>query len=509
MHPIKQTASGYIYEQGSNLGIPSVMVSNQRQVVLTDENGYYELPLEEDCSIIVTKPAAYTFPVNEYQQPQFYYLYRPNGSPEPERLSPYPAIDPTGEVPNPLNFYLIKTEPKAEFTAVLMGDIQPETSKEVEYFRRLAVPALQQEQADFMIPLGDLAWDELEVHPEVQAAIGEIGKPWHVVMGNHDINIRATQNRFARESFQYFFGPTYYSFDYGQVHFVVLDDVDYSGWNLKRDEQGITEGRLDVRQLEWLANDLALVPQDKLVFILSHIPIYTKTAAHNPYRNIMNRRDLFALLKNRPYLFAASAHTHTIEQVDLKEGGWEQRDVPFPELISGAICGAWWQGPLEEDGLPVRMAMDGAPNGYFVFRFSGTSVKYQFKALGVPESKSRYILRFPRNVGLSAGELVVNAFATPPDARIEVSWNGGNFVPLKQFEGTDAYVTDFLTTHRDKYDIWMGAKVNLHLWKGELPKGLGDGKHQLEVRIVEKNGEQYGGVHFLEVNTLAKTKIKG
>ena len=62
MHPIKQTASGYVYEQGSTRGIPGVMVSNQRQVVLTDENGYYELPLEEDCSIIVTKPAAYNFP---------------------------------------------------------------------------------------------------------------------------------------------------------------------------------------------------------------------------------------------------------------------------------------------------------------------------------------------------------------------------------------------------------------------------------------------------------------
>ena len=81
--------------------------------------------------------------------------------------------------------------------------------------------------------------------------------------------------------------------------------------------------------------------------------------------------------------------------------------------------------------------------------------------------------------------------------------------PIPRRAGTVDGIASFLTTHRDKYDIWMGAKVNLHLWKGELPKGLGDGKHQLEVRIVEKNGEQYGGVHFLEVNTLAKTKIKG
>ena len=509
MHPIKQTASGYVYEQGTTQGVSGVMVSNQQQCVLTDENGYYTLPIEEDCCIFISKPAGYLLPVNEFQQPQFYYLHRPKGSPNVEELVPYPAIPPSGDVPNPLNFYLIKTQIDPEFTAILMGDIQPETSKEVDYFRRLAIPTLQQEQADLMIPLGDLAWDELEVHPEVRGALGEIGKPWYVVMGNHDINIRATQNRFARESFQYIFGPTYYSFDYGEVHFVVLDDVDYSGWNTKRDEQGITEGRLDARQLQWLANDLALVPKDKLVFLLSHIPIFTKTAAQNPYRNIMNRRDLYALLKKRPHLFAASAHTHTIEHVELSDGGgWEKWNGQFPELIAGAVCGAWWQGPLEEDGLPVSMAMDGAPNGYFVFKFSGTKFSYKFKPLGVPESRSRYVLRFPKVKAPAPAQLILNVFAALPDSVVEVRWDGGDFQTMTQFEGIDPYVDDFLNQHLGTYRVWMAAKVNRHLWKVELPKGLTNGKHKVEVRIAEKNGEQYGGIHFLEVNAIAKEKFK-
>lgn len=506
MHPTQQLARGYVYLQDSTQGIPGVMVSNQRQVVLTDENGYYELPLEEDCSVFITKPAAYSLPLNEFNQPQFYYHYRPNGSPQPEYLVPYPAIESTGVLPDLLNFYLIKSELQEEFTAVLMGDVQPETTKEIDYFRRLAIPALQKEAPDLIIPLGDLAWDELEVHPEVREAMGSIGKPWHVVMGNHDINIKALQNRYARESFQYFFGPTYYSFDYGQVHFVVLDDVDYFGWDTKRDEQGITEGRLDARQLEWVANDVAQVPAEKLVFLLSHIPIFTKTAAHNPYRNIMNRRELFAALKKRSKLFAVAAHTHTIEHVDLSEGGWEQRQTPFHALIAGATCGAWWQGPLEKDDLPVRMAMDGAPNGYFVFKFSGTEFQYHFKALGVTGNKAHYALRFPKNLGFSARELVVNVFAAPPDTQVEVSWDGGAFTKLQQFEGTDGYVEDYLNTHRDKYYAWMGAKVNRHLWKTTLPKGLTAGRHQVEVRITERNREMYGGVHELEISTAVKTR---
>ena len=47
----------------------------------------------------------------------------------------------------------------------------------------------------------------------------------------------------------------------------------------------------------------------------------------------------------------------------------------------------------------------------------------------------------------------------------------------------------------------MAAKVNRHLWKGFLPKGLENGMHQIEVHITDKNGEQYGGMHTLDVQT--------
>ena len=156
----------------------------------------------------------------------------------------------------------------------------------------------------------------------------------------------------------------------------------------------------------------------------------------------------------------------------------------------------------------MRMAMDGAPNGYFVFKFSGTKFSYAFKPLGVPENRSRYVLRFPKVKPPAHGQLIINVFAAPPDATVEVRWVEGDFQATTQFEGTDPYVDDFLNQHHETYRIWMAAKVNRHLWKAELPKGLTNGKHQVEVRIVEKNGEQYGGVHFLEVNTIAKEKYK-
>jgi len=58
------------------------------------------------------------------------------------------------------------------------------------------------------------------------------------------------------DTFIRYFGPSYYSFNYGRIYFVVLDDIGYSGWDAAQTVKGETVGYIDERQLEWLANDL-------------------------------------------------------------------------------------------------------------------------------------------------------------------------------------------------------------------------------------------------------------
>ena len=74
-------------------GLPNVRVSNGTKVVLTDENGRYELSIGEEAVLFITKPKNYATPVNAHMLPQFYYIHQPNGSPEGLR---YQGIDPTG-----------------------------------------------------------------------------------------------------------------------------------------------------------------------------------------------------------------------------------------------------------------------------------------------------------------------------------------------------------------------------------------------------------------------------
>ena len=116
-----KTVAGYVYHDIDNNGVfdkknekglPSIAVSNGRDVVLTDKNGRYELPLYGDCEIFVIKPTGYAAPVNSYGIPQTYYVYRPAGSSADMK---YKGIAPTGKLPREVNFPLYPSQEPEEF----------------------------------------------------------------------------------------------------------------------------------------------------------------------------------------------------------------------------------------------------------------------------------------------------------------------------------------------------------------------------------------------------------
>ena len=47
------------------------------------------------------------------------------------------------------------------------------------------------------------------------------------MIGNHDLNFEAKLDEHSDETFERIYGPAYYSYDYGKVHFIVLDNVDW------------------------------------------------------------------------------------------------------------------------------------------------------------------------------------------------------------------------------------------------------------------------------------------
>ena len=208
--------------------------------------------------------------------PQFYYIHRPNGSPEGLRFA---GIDPTGPLPEIVDFPLLKQSEPERFEVVLFADPQPQSSVELDYVRDDVIAELIGTSARFGMTLGDIMFDDLSLFPRYISIVGQIGIPWYNVPGNHELNFEAEDDRHSLETFKRYFGPPYYSFEVGDAVFYVLDNIEYrgSGQSDPGDYRGNGgyEARIGRRQLRWLERDLAHVPQEKLIFLAMHAPLRT------------------------------------------------------------------------------------------------------------------------------------------------------------------------------------------------------------------------------------------
>ncbi|MCP4313734.1 MAG: metallophosphoesterase, partial [Bacteroidetes bacterium] len=350
-------------------GIADVVVSNQLEAVKTDSRGRYSLPATDRTIIFVSKPSAFTVPLDENNLPQFYYIHQPGGS--PEGLD-YTGISPTGDLPESLDFALISSEQKDEFNVIVTGDPQPYTAEQVNYYLNDIVTEMLSYDADFYLALGDLVDDDLNLYDQLNEGVRHLELPAYNVIGNHDMNLKAKSNSFKAETFRTVFGPDYYSFNKGQVHFLVLNSIQYEGWNKKEDTQGRYFGGFDYKQLEWMANDLKFVPDDHLLVLITHIPILDGPMKKETIEKV------FDILKNRKHLLALAGHQHKIVNGNYGEKEHWTQPVHFPYLVAGAACGSWWSKVKDERGIPLAVAQDGTPNGFFVFNFKDNTYSFKF-----------------------------------------------------------------------------------------------------------------------------------
>lgn len=79
----QEKVQGYVYldtnknqqMDGSEKGIPDIMVSNGEEVIATDTNGYWQLPLSEGEGVFVIKPSGYRTATDNYHLPQYYFIF--------------------------------------------------------------------------------------------------------------------------------------------------------------------------------------------------------------------------------------------------------------------------------------------------------------------------------------------------------------------------------------------------------------------------------------------------
>lgn len=377
-------------------GLKNVMVSNGIDVVLTDRSGKYRLPAYKGMSVMITKPSGYDVPVDNNNIPQFFYHHLPEGSPELR----FGGLQPTGPLPDKINFPLAKGKVKNTFKMIIIGDTQPYSNNEIGYVRdTLAkdLASMDLEQVEGLIVEGDVMGDDLDLFPRFKEIMSIANAPQYYVAGNHDLDFDAENDMHSFDTFKREWGPAYYSMDIGQVHFVTLDNVEYpcanyDGFHEFCDNSTNYNGYISKQQLAWLKKDLALVPKDKLVVLSMHIPLVSFVDATSNKHQTDNAGSLYRLLAGRKAL-ALSGHTHTLEHFEPGEGarpdveGVDIPQSPFPQIITGAGSGSWWSGDFDEDGIPMSFQRLGGKRGFMIFEFDGNSYMDNFKATGESPQK--------------------------------------------------------------------------------------------------------------------------
>ena len=310
-------------QDGGERGIAGVAVSNQDAVVTTDAAGAFRLPGAGTGVVFVSTPNAYR------------------------------AVGPfwrAADAARPLAFGLTRDAARSELTFIHASDthISPASLARTERLRAMVdsiAPGL-------VLITGDLVRDALRV-PEAEAVSyyelfakerSAFRTPVFTVPGNHEnfgierdtSHVPATHPLYGRGMYHHYFGPDYYSFTRGGVHFVGLNTVDI-------DDQRYY-GHVDSLQLAWLERDLALVPANTPIVTFDHIPFFTTIEMLNGYNDqppaaslitvkgktayrhtVSNAGDVLAILRRHRHVLALGGHMHATERIQYEMAGVQTR----------------------------------------------------------------------------------------------------------------------------------------------------------------------------------------
>lgn len=518
----QQLAKGHVFNDlnenrvmdESEKGIPGVAVSNGVDIVQTNSEGYYELPVSDDAIIFVIKPRDWMTPVNEDNLPRFFYLHKPNGTPEGFKFM---GVEPTGDLPDEINFPLYKESGSNEFKMVVFGDPQPYNIEQVDFLAEdIVMELIGRDDLKFGMTMGDIVGDSLDLFSPLNQAVSMIGIPWYNVIGNHDINFMAPNDELSDETYEKVYGPSTYAFVYGDVHFIVLDDI------IHESKAGSTRyvGGLRPDQMEFVSNYLGIVPKDDLVVLTMHIPL----AQHGESFRKSDQKKLFDMLEEFPNTLSISAHTHVHDNQFYHEGSsdWKQA-TPHHHFNVGTTSGSWWNGMRDETDVPHTMMRDGTPNGYSFIEFKGTEYIINWKVAGSSPGHQMNI-HTPRGiVANSSGEalLTVNFFNGSEQSELQYRIKGlTDWKPMVKVDKYDPYylMIDKRWKNFEKLGLkekweneselegekFPGTRMpeprkSTHLWEAELGTDLPLGRHIIEVQAKDRYGRTFIDYHTIRV----------
>lgn len=394
--------------------LQGVKVSDGTQIVLTDKNGVYSIKSDKAQGLVfICIPSGYMTDVDEGAVPRMWAELTVQKQ-EAERHD-----------------FLLHKESNTRHAIIAVADIHisnqyddvsqytskvvPQIARTVEEYKAQGVPVYCLNAGDSSF---DLFWyDDLFEIADFKALMAKtkFPVPMFATMGNHDNdpsigNTPDTDFR-AAHKFRKMYGPTYYSLDLGEVHYIVIDDIIYynepkQGLKSSKPGRGVVGARnydshFTAEQLAWLEKDLKTVEKDTPIVICTHCPMYAYKGATKSIftrfkvdgkANDEEALKVANLLKDFSEVHFITGHTH---RNALCYGKDDTSKFPIANTIDhniAALSPAFWRTPAYGG---QDLGEDSGPSGYEVFDISGKELKWYFHGLGL--SKEQQFRAFDLN----------------------------------------------------------------------------------------------------------------
>lgn len=409
--------------------IAGVAVSDGVTIAQTNESGEYELPYRDNAEFVfVSVPSGYDIPLDATGSPLMYKRVTEAGQ---YNFTLHPQAD--GGKADSAHVMFVFSDPQ-----VLNGyddhRFRAETVEDV-----LALKADYPEGTKFYgMCVGDIVWDWYDAFSIQKKYFEAMGFPNFMIIGNHDHNCQAEnqgsatkQDSIADDKFTAAFGPTYYSFNIGAVHYVMLDNVLYTG---SKGNKSYNCG-LTPEQQNWLQQDLALQPNGTPIVVAFHIPSASMAGVQANLKQWMNKGAVVQ------HILSGHKHTNIVNEISAR----------LLERTMGAAEGAFWSS---------HWCSDGSPNGYMVYETNGKKgySNWYYKTTG--KAKDFQMHTFPVN-SIDAGNsktncVLANVWSYDSKSQVNIYEDGEKAI-MRQFTGVDPKVYDVLLDDGDKRPNYPGS----------------------------------------------------
>lgn len=367
------TVYGIVSSAG--VGVENVVVSDGAEVTVTNEKGIYQLKSAKKWGyVFISVPSGYEVP-SVGVLPQF-----------------HRALKNSADVVERADFKLEKVDGQDSYKIFMLGDMHLAnrtgdlgqfaqfTSDLTDYMTR------HKGEKMYALTLGDMTWDlywysNSYYFPQYLNTINSQIKNLQIfhTMGNHDNDFQTRSDYDAAVKYVDQICPTYYSFNIGKVHYVVMDDIDCSSYDGTESRNYVKS--LSAEQLDWLAKDLSYVAKTTPVVVAMHAQVFYPTTSgfkidHDP----VNTLRLFDILDGYTVRFV-TGHTHKL--FNVTPGAPIVDGHNFREYNSGSVCASWWWSGNLTPG--IHIGTDGTPGGYGIWDVTGTDFQCLYKSTGWPE----------------------------------------------------------------------------------------------------------------------------